>query len=267
MIKFASRLVRASSIGSGRAAVALLAVVCMHASSVPAAEARLNVLSPRNLAMPRPAAPFNLTGSWKLAMSGPNSGYLFDPVPALTPVAQKEYDAMLKAKSEGKEYRDDAADCYPPGMPRFMTRVWPTMVVQLPTAVLLIQGFERKARWIFTDGREHTPYDVMVPSFDGESIGRWERDSLVAETKGLRADHHWMQPGVPISEELKIVERFRMLPAGDAFEVDFTFTDPVNWKGEWKSTKRYLRVEEEVIGNECIYADMQQLPSSSVNQR
>lgn len=251
------------------ACLALLGVFTLAVSSVSlsAEETKLNVLSPKNLAKKRPAPPFDLTGSWQLANSGPNSGFTFDPIPPLTPAAQVHYDAYRKALAEGKDYHDDTGDCYPPGMPRFMTRVWPKQIIQLPTAIVILEGFERKARWIFTDGRQRTPDDVMVLSFDGETIGHWEGNTLVAETRGMRADHHWMQPGIPVSEDLKIIERYRMLPGGNAFEVDFTFTDPANWKGEWKSTKRYVRTEMEVIGNECILADMQQLPSSKVNIR
>ena len=41
-----------------------------------------------------------------------------------------------------------------------------------------------------------------------------------------------------------IVERFRMLPGGQQLEIEYTMTDPDNWEGEWKSTKRFNRVDD-----------------------
>lgn len=186
--------------------------------------------------------------------------YNFTPLPKFTPAAQAVYDEMLKAVAAGMTYKDDAAACYPPGMPRFMTRVWPIQIVQLPTMVLMIHGFENKVRWIYTDGRPPTPQDEVVPSFNGESHGHWDGDTLVVETTGFRAANHWMQQGVPVSEQLKIVERYRKLSA-NAFEVRFTFTDPVNWVGDWVNTKRYERTADEAAEAECILADMMKLPS------
>lgn len=219
-----------------------------------------NSLEPAHLAKPRPAPPFNLTGVWRMVRDKAAGDYEFTPLPQFTPAAQAVYDEMLKAKAEGKAYKDDTASCYPPGMPRFMTRVWPIQVVQLPTMIMMIQGFENKVRWIYTDGRAPTPSDEVVPSFNGESHGRWERDALVVETTGMRAANHWMQQGVPTSEQLKIVERYRRISA-DEFEVRFTFTDPVNWRGEWVNTKRYQRTDEEITEAECILAEVMKLPS------
>ena len=48
--------------------------------------------------------------------------------------------------------------------------------------------------------------------FNGESIGRWEGDTLVVDTKYFPGHHHWMDQGgasVPASEDLHIIERFR----------------------------------------------------------
>jgi hypothetical protein len=220
-----------------------------------------NVLDPANLAKPRPKPPFDLTGTWRMVRDPKTGGFEFMPMPKLTPAAQAVWDAKEKAVAEGKTYKDDTASCYPAGMPRFMTRVWPIQFIQLPTMVLVIQGLENKVRWIYTDGRPRTPAEDAVPSFNGESLGRWEGNELVVETTGFRAANHWMQQGVPVSEQLKVVERFRMLPGGNAFEVRFTFTDPVNWVGEWTNTKRYERTADEVTENECLLAEMMKLPS------
>ena len=49
---------------------------------------------------------------------------------------------------------------------------------------------------------------------------------------------------IPAGEQLRIVERFRMLPGSKQLEIEYTMTDPENWVGEWKSTKRFKRVND-----------------------
>lgn len=224
---------------------------------------KLGVLARANLDKPRPKAPFDLTGTWRFQREVATGGWEFHPVPKLTPAAETEHNAYLKAKAEGKNYKDDAGACYPPGMPRIMTRVWSMQVIQLPTMVLMIHGFENSVRWIYTDGRKHTSLDELVPSYNGESIGHWEGDTLVIDTIGIEPAHHWMQLGIPTSDKLHIVERITLSADGNTFEDKLIMTDPENWEGEWINTKKFnLRDDEDIFEVHCIAADQAKLPSA-----
>jgi len=204
---------------------------------------RLNALAPANLAHPRPAAPFDLTGTWTTNFRWPENeatgGYEFFPLPKLKPEAAALYSEKQKAFAAGKTFRDDAGLCFPPGMPRMMTRVWPMMIMQYPTIIVMISGFDNGLRMIFLDGRDHTDYDYLIPSYQGDSIGHWEDDTLVITTNGLEPERHWMQQGIPMSEELFIEERITVSDDGQSMKLEMTFTDPVNWEGEWKTTKHF----------------------------
>ena len=70
-------------------------------------------LSPENLKKPRPAAPFDLTGTWQHELRGAQSWKFVPEKFELTPEAQKHYDAGKKALAEGKVYRDDIGQCWP----------------------------------------------------------------------------------------------------------------------------------------------------------
>ena len=72
------------------------------------------------------------------------------------------------------------------GLPINMTRVWPIAMIQLPTDGYMVQELMNTMRFIYLDGRPHTDPDVAVRSFNGESIGRWEGDTLVVDTTILR---------------------------------------------------------------------------------
>lgn len=219
-----------------------------------APEGRLSALAPANLAAPRPAPPFNLTGNWFIDNRG-NQGWLFNRTyPELTPAAQRHFDAFQQAAAEGRVYRDDIGQCWPPGVPIIMTRVWPVAMIQLPTAVYMISGFMNSLRTVFLDGRSHTDPDLVVRTFNGESIGRWEGDTLVVDTRNfIESEHRWVDQGVPGSGQLRVIERIRLINEGQVLEIEYTMTDPVNWVGEWKGTRRWNRVNDiDIEEVECL---------------
>jgi hypothetical protein len=223
----------------------------------------LGALAPANIAKPRPKPPFDLTGTW-LHGGGADNNFRFAP-PAgfkLTPEAQKHFDAAAKARAEGKGYRDDIGQCWPAGLPVIMTRVWPIAMIQLPTAIYMISEFMNSLRIIYLDGRPHTNPDIAVPSFNGESIGRWEGDTLVVDTKYFVPDHHWVDSGIPASEDLHIVERIRKIDNGQTLEIAYTLTDPKSWEGDWKMTKRWRRVDDRDIAEVSCLPDLNEhMPS------
>ena len=224
--------------------------------AAPQAAFSQGALSPANLNKPRPAPPFNLTGTWLHDNSGGGNSWRFiPPTFKLTPDAQEHYDASQRAAKEGKVYRDDIGQCWPAGMPLIMTRVWPIAMIQLPTVIYMTSAFMNSLRIIYLDGRPHTDPDVVVPSFNGESIGRWEGNTLVVDTKYFPGHHHWMDQGgasIPASDKLHIVDRMRLVNDGKVLEIEFTMTDPKSWEGEWKMTKRWNRVDDvDITEVEC----------------
>ena len=260
--------------------VAALAITGCSQPAAPAASApaaaepaieegrQLSALAPSNLAKPRPKPPFEVTGNWFIDVStNPEAWRFGPPYPKLTAAAQKHWDAAKKYTAEGKVYRDDIGQCWPAGLPLIMTRYWPMAMVQIPTAIYMISGFMNSVRIVYLDGRKHTDLDIIVRTYNGESIGTWEGDTLVVDTIGFRGDHHWMDQGgvaIPAGEQLHIVERFRMV--GNQLEIEYTMTDPENWEGEWKSTKRFNRVIDEDIQEVSCLPDLNEHLQSTTSK-
>jgi hypothetical protein len=225
----------------------------------------LGALARANLAKPRPKPPFDLTGTWFIDQRNSQNTWRFGPTGPfkLTPEAQVHYDAAKKAQAEGKVYRDDIGQCWPAGLPIIMTRVWPIAMIQQPTAIYMISGFMNSLRVVYLDGRPHSDPDVVVPSFNGESIGKWEGDTLVVDTKYFVNDHHWIDSGIPASDQLHIVERIRLVNNGGTLEIEYTMADPKSWEGDWKVTKRWTRVEDTDIAEVSCLPDLNQhMPST-----
>jgi len=231
---------------------------------VPKHPGYFGVLAPENLRKPRPAAPFDLTGTWFVDLAEGFNKFLFGPpYPEFFEGGQEALREAPLHAARNETYRDSIGQCFPPGMPMIMTRVWPHNFIQLPTAIFMISGFNNSVRTIFLDGRAHSDPDLVVPSYNGESIGRWEGNALVVHTRYFESDNHWIDRGIPISEEFEIVERIRLLDPGTVMEIEYIMTDPQNWQGEWRSTKRFSRQDfTDINESNCILAYNDNLPGT-----
>jgi len=228
------------------------------------AQDQLGALAPANLNKSRPAAPFDITGTWQHG-GGRDNPFQFAPPPnfKLTPTSQIQYDAAQKARKEGKAYHDDIGQCWPAGLPVIMTRVWPIAMIQTPTVIYMVSGFENALRLVYIDGRKHLDPDVVVPTYNGESIGTWEGDTLVVDTTAMIPERHWIDTGVPVSKDFHIVERIKMINGGKTLEIKYSLFDPQNWEGEWTSTKRWNREDDtDITEVECLPNLNEHLPST-----
>ncbi|MDA9909479.1 DUF6152 family protein [Gammaproteobacteria bacterium] len=228
----------------------------------------MGALDPDNLAKARPPAPFDLTGLWQFRGEDEwraNYGsFEFKPTPVLTAKGKAYHEAYLEASEKGERFGDPTALCYPPGMPRFMTRYGALMMMQYPTAIFMVSRLNNDYRVIFTDGRERLTGADVDRNWQGESLGHWEGDTLVVETSGFIGDNHLIQAGILAGEQLKIVERISLINDGNTMVSEYTFTDPEHWVGEWKHTKFRDRVlRSDVREANCIYEDNFALPGMS----
>jgi len=229
----------------------------------------LGALAPANIAKARPKAPFNVTGTWFIDLRRSFADFRFGPpYPEFFEPGQTAMRESEAARKKGVPYRDSIGQCYPAGMPMIMTRVWPINMIQLPTAVFMNFGFTNSMRFIYTDGRDFTDADTVVYTYNGESIGKWEGNALVVKTKYFEPNEHYIDGGIPISDQFEMTERFTMLDGGKTLQIDYTMTDPKMWKGEWKSTKRWLRMDESDIPEvECLPNLNKNLPSTVEGQQ
>jgi hypothetical protein len=233
---------------------------------VPKHPGYLGALAPDNLNKPRPAPGFDLTGTWFVDLSGGFAHFMFGPpYPKFGPEGREALREAPKAQARGETYRDAIGQCYPPGMPMLMTRVWPHAFIQLPTAIYIISGFNNSVRTIYLDGRGHSDPDLVVPSYNGESIGRWEGETLVVHTKYFEPDNHYIDQGIPISGSFELVERITMADGGTRMNVEYVLTDPEMWEGEWRSSKSYTRQDYTDINEaNCILAYNANLPGTDL---
>jgi hypothetical protein len=227
-------------------------------------EGQYGALAPQNLAKKRPKPPFDLTSTWFIDLRRAFGDFRFGPpYPEFYEPGKQALKEAAEAQAAGQRYRDSIGQCYPAGMPMIMTRVWPISMVQLPTVIYMMFGFTNSLRIIYLDGRKHSDPDIVVPTYNGESIGHWEKDTLVVHTKYFETNEHWIDSGLPVSDEFEIVERMKLVDGGKLLEIEYIMTDPKNWKGEWRNTKRWMRMDHSDIPEvECLPNLNKNLPST-----
>ncbi|OFW01002.1 MAG: hypothetical protein A3I61_05175 [Acidobacteria bacterium RIFCSPLOWO2_02_FULL_68_18] len=163
---------------------------------------------------------------------------------ALTPWAAALYKERLASNGKGRP----SERCLPRGVPGVMlAREQPWKIVQTPGAVIILFHESLHFRQIFTDGRAF-PAD-SAPSWFGYSVGRWDGETLVAETVGLNEETWLDERGHPHSDALRVTERFRR-PTPGAMDVDITIDDPKAYAKPWTVTVRFERVAGDALGEE-----------------
>ena len=228
----------------------------------------LGALAPENLEKKRPEPPFDLTGTWFVDLSAGFSDFMFGPpYPEFIGQAKEDFEEGQRHRARGEPYRDAIGQCWPAGLPMIMTRVWPIAIVQLPTVIYMVSNFNNSFRQIFLDGREYSDPNTVIYTYNGESIGHWEGDTLVVNTKYIETYNHYIDTGIPISEDFQVEERIRLLDDPRIMEIEYIMTDPNSWVGEWRSKKYWLRVDHTDIGEvECLPDLNDNLPSTQAGQ-
>jgi hypothetical protein len=162
--------------------------------------------------------------------------------------------AELVKKRAGALENPDAL-CLPQGPLEYHLDPQPREVVQLPQKTLIIYESNYGLRTIYTDGRRLPPQGEPQPYWHGYSVGRWERDTLVAESNNFRGaltgqpGDGWLDGrGSPFTDALRLTELFRRLNFG-RLDIDVTIDDPKAYARPFT-----VRVEQEIVadGSEMI---------------
>ena len=183
--------------------------------------------------------------------------------PPFTPAWQKQFDEQAKVLEMTSLPARPA--CTPFGFPMMMLEA-PSLfeVLITPRETALIFS-EREVRHIYTDGRPHRPPEESWPTVWGDSIGHWEKDTLVIETTGMLAPGGGSRPPAAFvwdrsrirltaifSDRIHTVERLRLLSNGE-LEDQLTFVDPVALTRPWTVVRHYRRVPapDRMIQDDC----------------
>jgi len=178
-------------------------------------------------------------------------------VAPMTPWAEARFNA--NKPSFGPRAVEDSNDpvnptsgnvgCDPPGVPRIYLHPFPMEVIQIPGRVIMLFEFDHFVRRIYTDGRPHDK--DAGPLWMGDSIGRWEGDTLVADSVSFNDKTTLDREGYPHSDALHLVERIRRADH-DSLVVDLTVDDPKAYTKPWGAKLIFqLRPDWKIMEHVC----------------
>ena len=211
---------RRTAAGAG-AAIALLVLAGSQAAAQTPAEGRAG------------GGDHKIAGLWENL-----SGVLYgtEEPPLKGPFLKAYKDHQEAQRKSLRSLDDHLATCLPSGAPRVMFAPFPIEILETRGQVTIIQESMSQTRRIFTDGRSH-PAD-LEPTWNGHSIGKWEGDTLVVDTVGVRDDTVLDSRNVPHSDAMHLIERIRRT-APDTLEYTYTVDDPKAFSQPFSGKKTY----------------------------
>ena len=118
--------------------------------------------------------------------------------------------------------------------------VYPIEIIQTPKQVTIIAEAFSEVRRIFMD-RPQMKIDEVPPGYYGRSVGRWEGDTLVIDTVGIKETVQYQR--MPHSDQMRITERLRIV-APDILHDQITIEDPVVLQKPYTYTLAYRRMPD-----------------------
>jgi hypothetical protein len=128
---------------------------------------------------------------------------------------------------------------FPGGMPQIMRFAFGIEFLFTPGRVTILLEQGPTIRRIFTDGRRHSADPDLT--YTGESIGRWEGDTLVVDTRSIRPGTQLI--GGVLTSGASVVERIRLVDA-QHLQIETTVEDAVMLAAPWRYTRTYARTSE-----------------------
>lgn len=217
-----------------------------------------------------PADAPDLSGVWQRTF--PGNSALMDEMP-MTEWARERFALAkpLHGPRTASATEANAAEirCLPMGFPGYYYRPRPFEIFQLSDRVLMLFEVDNFWRIIHLDGREFP--EVPLHTWNGTSIGHYEGDTLVVETRHVlgwesETNQRWLDRlGHPFSDEFVLIERIRRID-DDNMEIEVTITDPVAYSETVSGTLTFGTKSYELAEFICNELMLSQLPEMRPEQ-
>jgi hypothetical protein len=191
--------------------------------------------------------PPDISGAWGPYRGGRGADPKLAPPPASPMVLKPEYAkpyeqrraAETEASNRGEPLATAAVLCVPYGMPSMMSvAVYPIEVIETPKQITIVAEAFSEVRRVYMD-RPQMKIDDVPPGYYGRSVGRWEGDTLVVDTVGIKESVQYQR--MPHSDQMRITERIHLV-APDTLHDQITIEDPVVLEKPYTYTLAYRRI-------------------------
>jgi hypothetical protein len=172
-------------------------------------------------------------------------------IPPLTPEAQARI-AERRNRYDHPEERPLAERCIlgfnsgPPMVPSAYNNY--VQIVQTRDHVVIVNEMVHSARIVDLSGRPHRPSEIRY--LTGDSVGRWEGDTLVVDTTNFSKDGGFRGA----TANLHLVERFTRVDR-DRLRYEFTVEDAATWTRKWSASIPMTRTDDLMYEYACHEAN------------
>lgn len=142
--------------------------------------------------------------------------------------------------SKLKETQETLAYCLPAGVPGIMLHTIQYEFLFTPGRVTMLTE-NGEVRRFYTDGRPHLSRDELSQSYEGDSIGHWEGETLVVDTIGFSKGMIFQNGNVTATKNTHYVERIH-LKDKDHLQIDSSMDDPAIFTAPFNATRIYERL-------------------------
>ena len=173
----------------------------------------------------------------------PSAAYSTPMPPDPKPEYKSEFVAKVKMLYDNQVHEDPTLHCVPPGVPRLGP---PHQIVHTPKQAIFLYADNTGNQWrvIPLDGRAHSTDPETAATYNGDSVGHWEGDTLVVDVTRL-TDETWLgDNGLFHSRKLHVTERLRR--AGDTLQYQVTAEDPEVLQRPW-TLSRTLTLQPDAL--------------------
>jgi hypothetical protein len=172
--------------------------------------------------------------------------------PPLRPAAKAQYEQRQQQLARGERNFDATQRCKPMGLPRssYDPEAGPLEIVLHPTVVVFGYTWNRMVRFAYV--RDTLP-EVLGPTYYGTATARWVGEELVLTTRGFHDSTLLDAAGMPHSDELQLVERYRLRDNGTRLLHTLQITDAKTFTRPWQASFSYRRLPAARIAEDhCI---------------
>ena len=174
-------------------------------------------------------------------------GIIVDPPDGTLPMQPWAVAERTSRELPERGYDDPTAHCFVAGVPRSMYVPSPLQILQ-PAGYMVILHERMSWRSIPLDGRPHLPDNMRL--WQGDSVGKWDGDTLVVETTNLNGKTWLNEVGEIVSHAERVVERFKPIN-GDRIDYQATVSDPLVYTRPWTIAFALNRQKEELLEVAC----------------
>lgn len=161
--------------------------------------------------------------------------------PAYAKAYQDQQAAATAATQRGEPQATNGVLCVPYGVPTMMSvAVYPVEFIQTPKQLTIISEAFSEVRRVYMD-KPQAPIDEVPPGYYGRSVGRWDGDTLVVDTVGIKPTVQYKN--TPHSDQMRITERIQLV-APNVLHDQVTIVDPVMLEKPITYTLSYSRLPD-----------------------